>query len=172
MRNVTSLARVVLGGYLAVHGAQKLFGAFDGPGIEGTAKGFEQIGLTPAKEMATLAGAAEFGGGILTATGIAEPLGPIALAGAMTVATLVHRKGGPMAAKGGFELPLTNLALAAVLIAAGPAGHHRFGVRLPKLATAAVVVGAVGLTGVAAAKHVNHTRNPAPPAPAEGDAAP
>ena len=52
MRNVTSLARFVLGGYLAVHGAQKLFGAFGGNGIEGTAKGFEHLGLTPAREMA------------------------------------------------------------------------------------------------------------------------
>jgi putative oxidoreductase len=170
MRNVTSLARVVLGGYLAVHGAQKLFGAFGGPGIEGTAKGFEHIGLTPGREMAILAGASEFGGGILTATGIAEPLGPIALAGAMTVATLVHREAGPMSAKGGFELPLTNLALAAVLIAAGPAGHHRFGVRLPKLVTAAVAVGAIGLTGVSAAKHLNHSRNAALPAAADSEA--
>lgn len=160
MRNVTSVARVVLGGYLAVHGAQKLFGVFDGPGIEGTAKGFEHIGLTPAKEMAMLAGAAEFGGGILTVTGIAEPLGPIALAGAMTVATVVHRKAGPMSAKGGFELPLTNLALALVLIAAGPAGH-RVGVRLPKLATAAVTLGGIGLTGLAVAKHLDHSRKAA-----------
>jgi putative oxidoreductase len=168
MRNITSVARVVLGGYLAVHGAQKLFGAFGGPGLEGTAKGFESIGLTPAKEMAMLAGASELGGGILTATGIADPLGPIALAGVMTVATTVHRKAGPMAANGGFELPLTNLALAAVLIAAGPAGH-RFGVRLPKLATAVVATGAIALTGISVAKHLNHTRNAAANAPAATD---
>src|SRR4051794_16271800 len=163
MRNITSLARVVLGGYLATHGAQKLFGAFGGPGIEGTATGFEHIGLTPAREMAMLAGAAEFGGGILTATGIADPLGPIAIAGAMTVATVVHRKAGPMSASGGFELPLTNLALAGVLIAAGSRGR-RLGSSLPKSLTAAVAIGAAALTGVAVAKHVNHTRTALPPA--------
>src|SRR5882672_7511560 len=139
MRNVSSVARLVLGGYLAAHGAQKLFGLFGGPGIEGTAKGFEHIGLTPAREMAMLAGAAELGGGLLTATGIADPLGPIAIAGTMTVATVVHRKAGPLAANGGFELPLTNLALAGVLLAAGHRGRHvRPG--LPKAVTALVVL--------------------------------
>ncbi len=38
MRDVTLLgAGLVLGGYLAVHGAQKLFGAFGGPGLDGLA---------------------------------------------------------------------------------------------------------------------------------------
>src|SRR5664280_3819333 len=113
MGNVRLLAtRAVLGGYLSVHGAQKLFGAFDGPGLDATGAGFEAVGLRPGKAMATLAGASELSGGILTVTGIADPLGPLAIAGAMVVATSVHRKQGPMARKGGFELPLTNLALA------------------------------------------------------------
>lgn len=35
MRNVALLGtRLVLGGYLAVHGAQKLFGAFGGHGLD------------------------------------------------------------------------------------------------------------------------------------------
>jgi len=29
------ILRVVLGGGMAAHGAQKVFGAFDGPGMEG-----------------------------------------------------------------------------------------------------------------------------------------
>jgi putative oxidoreductase len=163
MRNVSSVTRLVLGGYLAAHGAQKLFGMFGGQGIEGTAKGFEQIGLTPGREMAILAGVAELGGGVLTATRIADPLGPIAIAGVMTVATVVHRKGGPFAANGGFELPLTNLALAGLLIGAGSAGR-RVGASLPKLLTAGAAVGAIGLTGMAVAKVLNHERQPAPPA--------
>ena len=52
-------ARVIVGGYLAVHGAQKLFGAFGGPGLAKTAAGFERIGLAPGRQMAALAGAAE-----------------------------------------------------------------------------------------------------------------
>ena len=37
--------------------------------------------------------------------------------GAMTVASATHRANGPLAANRGFELPLTNLAAAAVLAA-------------------------------------------------------
>jgi putative oxidoreductase len=160
MRNVTSVARVVLGGYLAVHGAQKLFGLFGGNGIEGTAKGFEHLGLTPAREMTILAGSAELAGGVLTATGIAEPLGPLAIAGTMAVATVVHRKGGPLSANGGFELPLTNLALAGVLLAAGHRGRHVKG-SLPPVVTVLVASGAAALTGVSITKVLNAAKKPA-----------
>ena len=114
-----SAARVVIGGYIAAHGAQKLFGWFGGRGLEATSQGFGRMGLAPARQMATLAGVSEVAGGVLTATGIADPLGPIAVAGTMVVAVAAHRKSGPFANKGGFELPLANLALAAVLAGAG-----------------------------------------------------
>jgi putative oxidoreductase len=81
-------ARVVVGGYLAVHGAQKLFGAFGGPGLEKAAAGFERIGLAPGRQMAALAGAVELGGGLLTVTGAADPAGPLAIIGTMAVASL------------------------------------------------------------------------------------
>ena len=144
MRDAALLGtRLVVGGYLAVHGAQKLFGSFGGPGLDGIAKGFERIGLTPGRQMAILAGAAEFGGGILTATGIADPLGPLTLVGTMAVAATTHRANGALAAKGGFELPLTNLAAAATLAATGP-GRFRLGPSLPApLVRLAMVVGAV-----------------------------
>src|SRR6266849_3649410 len=96
MRDAALLgARLVLGGYLTVHGAQKLFGAFGGHGLDATGAGFESIGLTPGKQMAALAGATELGGGLLTAAGIADPAGPLAIAGAMTVAAATHRANGP-----------------------------------------------------------------------------
>ena len=74
---------MVVGGYLAVHGAQKLFGAFGGPGLDKAAAGFERIGLAPGRQMAALAGATELGGGLLTAAGIADPAGPLAIISAM-----------------------------------------------------------------------------------------
>lgn len=145
MRTVNTLARAVLGGYMAVHGAQKLFGTFGGHGMEVTGGFFESIGLKPGREMAGLAGAAELGGGILTATGIANPLGPVTIAGTMAVAATTHRKAGPLAAKGGFELPLTDLAFA-VLAATTTTSAYRIGPRLPRrltaLATFGVTVGA------------------------------
>jgi len=110
----------VVGSYLAVHGAQKLFGAFGGPGLDKAGAGFHRIGLRPGKHMAAAAGITELGGGILTAAGIADPAGPLAIMGAMTVAATTHRAKGPLNARGGFELPLTNLAAAATLAAVGP----------------------------------------------------
>jgi len=129
-------ARVVVGGYLAVHGAQKLFGAFGGPGLEKAAAGFERIGLAPGRQMAALAGAAELGGGLLTVAGAADPAGPLAIIGTMAVASATHRANGPLARDGGFELPLTNLAAASALAAAGP-GRFRLGPALPRPLTAA-----------------------------------
>ena len=48
MRDAALLGtRLVLGSYLAVHGAQKLFGTFGGPGLEKAGAGFHHIGLRP-----------------------------------------------------------------------------------------------------------------------------
>ena len=146
MRSLITAGRVVLGGYLAAHGAQKLFGSFDGPGLDAAAQGFGAMGLKPPREMAALAGGSELAGGILTATGTADPLGPVMIAGAMTVATAVHRKGGPFAAKGGYEAALANLAFAGTLAAID--GHHRLTKPLPKAAVAVVGAGAAALTGL------------------------
>lgn len=160
MRIVATAARAVLGGYLAVHGAQKLFGSFGGPGLDAAAAGFEGMGLAPGKPMATLAAVSELGGGVLTATGIAAALGPLALAGAVTVATAVHRKAGPLSANGGYELPLTNLALAASVLA-GPPGL-RLGPRLSKKMSLAVLAGTAVSTGVTLARLLSPAPAPAP----------
>jgi putative oxidoreductase len=143
MRNIgLFITRVIFGSYLAVHGAQKLFGSFGGHGLEATGAGFDSLGLQPGKLMATVAGASELGGGVLTATGIADPLGPLTIAGTMVVASTVHRKQGALMQKGGFELPLTNFALAVALLSSG-SGSIRLGPRLPKsLTRISAVVGA------------------------------
>jgi putative oxidoreductase len=148
MRHLGLLAtRAVFGGYLAVHGAQKLFGSFGGPGLDATGAAFEAMGMRPGKAMAALAGASELGGGILTATGIAEPLGPLAIAGTMVVASTVHRKQGPLSQNGGFELPLTNLAVAIALISSG-SGRLRLGPSLPKSMIRFTVVAGAALAAV------------------------
>lgn len=76
-------ARGVLGGYLATHGAQKLFGAFGGHGMGPTVAAFDRLGLRPAPVTARVAALSELGGGVLTAVGAAQGLGPVALAGTM-----------------------------------------------------------------------------------------
>jgi putative oxidoreductase len=141
------VTRAVFGSYLAVHGAQKLFGSFGGHGLDATGAGFESMGMRPGKAMAALAGASELGGGILTATGIADPLGPLTIAGTMAVATAVHRKQGPLAQNGGYELPLTNLAVAVALMSSGT-GRLRLGPRLPKSWTRLAVLGGGALAAL------------------------
>jgi putative oxidoreductase len=177
MRDVMLLGtRLVLGSYLAVHGAQKLFGAFGGPGLERAGAGFERIGLTPGKPMAALAGATELGGGLLTVAGVADPAGPLAIIGAMTVASATHRASGPLAANRGFELPLTNLAAAAALAAAGP-GRFRIGPPLSRRLTTAAVAGGAVLAAASLAKMLTAARDsagaaqPAHPAESAPDAA-
>jgi putative oxidoreductase len=140
------ITRVIFGSYLAVHGAQKLFGSFGGHGLDATGAGFESMGMKPGKVMAAIAGASELGGGVLTAAGIADPLGPLAIAGTMVVASAVHRKQGPLSTNGGFELPLTNFAVATALLASGP-GHLRLGPHLSKSLTRLSVLGGAALAG-------------------------
>jgi putative oxidoreductase len=167
MRDVALLgARLVVGGYLAVHGAQKLFGAFGGSGLHKTGAGFERIGLSPGKPMAALAGATELGGGLLTAAGVADPAGPLAIMGVMSIAATTHRANGPLAANRGFELPLTNLAAAAALAAAGP-GRLRLGPRLPRRLTVLGVLAGGVLSAVSLRKMLTAPATPAAqPAPA------
>ena len=140
--------RATVGSYLTVHGAQKLWGAFDGPGLDKAGAGFERMGLTPGRTMAQVAGVSEVAGGVLTATGIAHPLGPVAVASTMTVAAASHRKNGPMSAKGGYELAATNLAAALLLATHGP-GALRLGPSFGPKARWAVIAG--GVAGTAGA---------------------
>ena len=158
MRDVLLLgSRLVLGAYLSVHGAQKLFGAFGGHGLDKAGAGFEHIGLTPGKPMAAFAGATELGGGLLTAAGVGDPAGPLAIIGAMTVASATHRASGPLAANRGFELPLTNLATAAALAASGP-GRLRLGPPLSRRLTTAVAAGGALLAAASLAKMLTAAR--------------
>ncbi|HET6649839.1 MAG TPA: DoxX family protein [Candidatus Limnocylindria bacterium] len=141
------IVRLVMGGLLAGHGAQKLFGWFGGGGPEGTAGMMESLEMRPAHRWAFLAGASEFGGGILTALGALNPLGPLGIIGSMTMATTKVHWGKPIwTTSGGAELPLTNLSIATALMIVGPGRFsvdHALGIRLPRL------VGVLGLIGVA-----------------------
>jgi putative oxidoreductase len=114
--------RLVLGVIFIGHGAQKLFGSFDGPRISGFAKMLEQLGVKPAKPMAILAGLAEFVGGILVILGFLTPLAALALIVVMIVAVLtVHLKNGFFNTNGGYEfnLALAGMALTLLIVGAG-----------------------------------------------------
>lgn len=142
--------RGVAGGLLTGHGAQKLFGWFGGPGIEGTTEFMDSLGLQPAKPWATMAGGSEFAGGVLTSLGLFHPLGPILKIGPMaTAARQIHWKTPLWATEGGAELPLTNIAVCVALATNSPGRlslDHLLGIKVPKAVTLAVVAGvAAGL---------------------------
>ncbi len=144
--------RVVVGLYVAAHGAQKLFGWFGGGGINGTAGFFGgMLGFRPTKFWVVTDGLAEFGGGILTAIGLLGPIGPIGVGASMVTATLVvHWPKGPLAANGGYELTLTNLAGAVAVGVAGVGRYsldHLMGITLPTWFS--MVLAVLALVGVA-----------------------
>src|SRR5438105_13820466 len=85
------LLRVVLGLILIGHGAQKLFGWFGGHGLAATTQWIESMGMQPAGFWAFMAGLGEFGGGLLLALGLLNPLGPLGLIATMLMAIVaVH----------------------------------------------------------------------------------
>ena len=157
---MTSLALLILratvGGFLAGHGAQKLFGSFGGSGVEGTAGWMESMDLRPPRRWAILGGLSEFAGGLLTAVGALNPLGPIMAMGAMLMATLKVHMGKPIwTTAGGAELPVTNMAVLGALFLAGP-GKLSFdgllGIRVPRWFSLAALLGMVGVTYVVASQ--------------------
>jgi putative oxidoreductase len=128
--------RVIFGALMAGHGAQKLFGWFGGHGIQGTAGWMESMGMKPGKPWALLAGASEFGGGVLTLLGFLNPIGPLGSIGAMGMAAAKVHMGKPIwVTSGGAELPVTNMAIALALGIAGPGKFSvdcATGVKLPR----------------------------------------
>jgi putative oxidoreductase len=106
------LIHVVVGVLLVGHGAQKLFGAFGGYGLEGTGGYLEGFGLRPGKPFAAVAGTAELVGGALFAAGLATPLAAALIASTMFVAALTdHRAKGLWIFNGGAEYVLTIAAV-------------------------------------------------------------
>ena len=155
MRDVGLLIlRLGMGGLLAGHGSQKLFGWFSGPGLQGTAGFVESLGLKPGNLWALGAAMSEFGGGTLTALGLFHPLGPIATIGSMVMATATAHKGKPIwVTAGGAELPATNMAAALSLALSGPGRFSLdsvFGIRVPRavVAVAALVEAALLVLGL------------------------
>lgn len=163
-------ARLLLGSYMGFHAAQKLWGKFHGPGLDGIGAAFERNGLAPGRDMARAAAATEIAGGVLTVTGVAFPAGPLAIAGAMSVAAAHNRSGGLMAARNGVELPVAYLTLALTLAAAGP-GKYTLGPPLPKALAAVGAAGGAVAAGALIARMLTSTP-PLPEATSQPQAVP
>jgi putative oxidoreductase len=159
-------ARVIIGGLFVGHGAQKLFGSFGGPGIEGTEAMMDALEMRPARRNAYAAGIAETAGGALLTIGLATPVAAAALIGTMATAIRkVHLPKGPWVSAGGYEY---NLVLIAGLMAIVDGGAGDLSVdralgmecRGPKWSLGALATGlAASAATVALAEH-----SPAPSA--------
>jgi putative oxidoreductase len=145
------ILRMTVGGLLAAHGSQKLFGWFSGPGLKGISGWLGSMGLKPSKLWAYAAALSEFGGGVLTALGLFHPLGSIASIATMSMAIAKAHWGKPIwASQGGAELPLTNLATTLALALTGPGKFsldYALGIRVPRpLVVLAALATAAGIT--------------------------
>jgi putative oxidoreductase len=115
------LLRLALGGIMAAHGSQKLFGWFGGPGLGGTAGMCNAMAYRAPFLMACGLALAEFGGGLLIAAGLLTPLGALAVVTVMINAVyLVHWTKGFFVGNGGYEFNLLIAASALALTAIGP----------------------------------------------------
>jgi putative oxidoreductase len=163
--------RLGIGGALAAHGAQKLFGWFGGYGPDGTVQFMDSLGFPGSgRRNAVLAGLAEFGGGTLLALGLATGPAGAAVAGNMAVAGSSHAPNGFFNASGGYELPAT-FGLVGVALALGGPGRisldHAMGHKLNRKWMA---FAALASTAASAVLMITGRQQP-PAAPEEVDAA-
>ena len=151
--------RLALGVTMGLHGLQKIFGLFDGPGIGGFAEMLGGMGFTSQTTLlAWLTGIAELGGGVLLVLGLFTPLGAAAILG--VAANIVYAKyvlgGRFFTGDGGgfeYELLLGLVAFALLFTGAGrasidkntpwrrkPVGFGIFGLLLAAAASVVVII--------------------------------
>lgn len=121
---VPTVLRVTLGGVVLAHGLQKVFGWFDGYGIDGTMRFFASIGV-PAP-LGALVILSDFAGSLLLIAGLATRFSAAAAGLVMLGAMLlVHLPNGFFMNWGGaphgegYEFHLLALAMAASLVISG-----------------------------------------------------
>ena len=115
------LIRVVVGGLLAGHGVQKLFGRLGGLGLDGTGGYLATHGFLPGRPFAALAGLAEVIGGLFLIAGLATPLAAALIVSTMIVAARTDHVGkGLWIFNGGAEYVLTVASIGLGLAIVGP----------------------------------------------------
>ncbi len=129
----------------AVHGAQKAFGWWGGPGLAAWEGAMEHMGFRPARLFALVSAGTELVGGLLLAIGFLTPLAAAALV-AMTVVIIgqVHWRNGFFNTKSGFEFPLL-LGVGAAAIGLGGPGAISIDAALGLAVQPSVAVVLVGL---------------------------
>jgi putative oxidoreductase len=141
------VGRLIFGGLMAAHGAQKLFGWFGGYGLTAVGGYFEGLGFRPGRLFALAASVSELAGGLLLAAGLLGPIGPALIVAVMIVAAIsVHWQHGVFAQSNGIEVPLLYGALAVAVALAGPGAYSLdAALGLTALWTPSIVYGALAL---------------------------
>jgi putative oxidoreductase len=112
--------RLAVGIVFLLHGSQKAFGAFGGPGIAGFAKNLAGMGVPLAVAFAWIVMLVEFAGGLALILGLYTRLAASLIAADMLVAILkVHLPKGFFAASGGIEYAVVLFAACISLIILG-----------------------------------------------------
>jgi putative oxidoreductase len=148
------ILRLVVGGVMFGHGAQKLFGWFGGYGLTGTSGYFEgQLRLRPATFWTLLAGLSEAGGGLLLALGLLDPLGSLGIIASMLMAIVLVHWPRFWVTDNGIEYSLVLITAAFVAAIGGPGSYSLdAALRISLPAPATLLVGlALVLVGAAIA---------------------
>lgn len=141
--------RLALGGAFVVHGLQKVFGLFGGPGIDGFAQYLQSTGFREARILAWVTGVTELGGGALLILGLFTPLAAAGVLGVMANVIALKYRGG-FFAPNGVELEAAYAAMAFGVLFAGPGraalDYNRSWFRHPLLSGFICLVIAAGAT--------------------------
>lgn len=156
------LLRLVLGGVIALHGANKIAGP---GGLEGTAQWFSGIGLRRPELQARMASGTELSAGLGLVAGALTPVACAAVVGLMLVAIVtVHGRNGFFIFRpgGGWEYCFVLAVAAVVLAILGPGSasiDDLVGLAPPSWLSGLIAVGGAGV----AALQLGAFYRPAPP---------
>jgi putative oxidoreductase len=160
--------RLVLFVVMAFHGTQKLFGWWNGGGLDRAEKFFAGQGFRPPRLMALIAGLTECAGALLLGAGALYVLGTAMLAGVLTNVTALHWRNGLDGRRHGCEFELTLLAGVIAIGFCGPgAWSVDHGLGTPDrawLGPAAVALGLLSGLGISATRRVPEISPAAQPA--------
>jgi putative oxidoreductase len=138
--------RLALFVIMAFHGTQKLFGWWDGGGLDRAEAFFASQGFRPPRLMALVAGLTETVGSALLGLGLFTVLGVAMITGVLTNVAALHLRNGLDGRKHGFEFELMLVA-AVVAVGLGSAGSWSFdtllGIPVPQLGPLAILIGLV-----------------------------
>ena len=133
--------RIMVGWVMFFHGAQKLFGWFDGGGLAATGEFMGKIGMPLPAVSAFMAAGTEFLGGAALVLGLGTRFVVVPLVFTMLVASFVVHGKAFSGQAGGMEYPLT---LAVVMFGLGLTGAGRLSLdallRRPSTAKAAAAM--------------------------------